>query len=67
MVTNGTDTRSLEITRETGLETGMGTISWSRLIEQMRDAGEFRRGEVVTRILVDRHGLRYFTRREAGR
>lgn len=41
-----------------------GRISWERLVEQMRNAGEFRPGEVVTRIVVTEDGLQYFVEKK---
>jgi hypothetical protein len=35
-------------------------ISWSRLMEQLRRAGEFREDETAVRLEVDESGITYF-------
>lgn len=36
-------------------------ISWKRLIDQLRAAGEFADFEIVARLEITPHGIRYFT------
>jgi hypothetical protein len=35
-------------------------ISWTRLMDRLREAGEIRATEIVARIEVSQHGLRYY-------
>lgn len=40
-----------------------GAISWERLEEQLRSAGELRNGETIIRVEVDENGITYFIHR----